>query len=208
MKNFEVIISLFVGILLIGLSYFKLVPFALTEVFGFITGGLCVWLVVKQNIWNWPVGIANNIFFIILFFQSRLFADMGLQFIYIILSVIGWYLWLKGGKDRTELTVTRAPVKLMFGLMFLLVVSTGILTYILIQVNDSAPFLDALTTMLSLAAQFLLTKKYIQNWYFWIIADVIYIYLYFAKGLGLTAVLYAVFLSMCLIGLNRWRKSL
>ncbi len=208
MKKIEVIISLFVSILLIGLSYFKLVPFALTEVFGFITGGLCVWLVVKQNIWNWPVGIANNIFFIILFFQSRLFADMGLQFIYIILSVIGWHFWLKGGKDRTELTVTRAPVKLMFGLMFLLVVSTGILTYILIQVNDSAPFLDALTTMLSLAAQFLLTKKYIQNWYFWIIADVIYIYLYFAKGLGLTAVLYAVFLSMCLIGLNRWRKSL
>lgn len=96
----------------------------------------------------------------------------------------------------------------MVWLLIISAIATAILTQVLIIVNDSAPFLDAVTTVLSLAAQFLLTKKYIQNWYFWITADVIYVYLYFSRGLSLTAILYGIFLTMCIVGLIKWQKSL
>lgn len=208
MKKIEIIASILISVLLIGLSYFQLAPFALTEVFGFVTGGLCVWLVVKQNIWNWPVGILNNIFFIILFLQARLFADTALQVVYVALGILGWYWWLKGGENKTKLIVSGAPKKTMVWLLIISAIATAILTQVLIIVNDSAPFLDAVTTVLSLAAQFLLTKKYIQNWYFWITADVIYVYLYFSRGLSLTAILYGIFLTMCIVGLIKWQKSL
>jgi nicotinamide mononucleotide transporter len=82
------------------------------------------------------------------------------------------------------------------------------MTYLLRTVNGSAPVLDALTTALSLVAQYLLNCKLIENWYLWMIADVIYIYLYVSRGLTLTAALYFVFLCMCVAGLLSWRRSL
>ena len=86
--------------------------------------------------------------------------------------------------------------------------ATAGLTVFLRYVNDSAPFLDALTTALSLGAQYLLNRKAVENWLLWMTADVIYIYLYFARGLQLTAVLYLVFLGLCVAGLRSWLKSL
>lgn len=133
---------------------------------------------------------------------------MALQVLYIGLGLFGWYWWLFGGADRSSLHVSRAPASLLVALTLLIAVSTLGMTFFLRSIGDSAPFLDALTTMLSLAAQFLLTRKVIENWYVWIIADVIYIGLYLDRGLYLTAVLYVVFLCMCLAGLWRWRGVL
>src|ERR1041384_4761155 len=67
------------------------------ELAGSLTGALCVWLLIKQNIWNWPVGIANNIFYIVIFYKSGLFADMGVQFVYIAVAIYGWWNWLPCG---------------------------------------------------------------------------------------------------------------
>jgi nicotinamide mononucleotide transporter len=183
-------------------------PLNLTEVFGFVTGGVCVWLTVRQQIWSWPVGLANNVFFIALFFNARLFADMTLQFIYIVLGVLGWYWWLRGGERRSRLRVSRATPATLAVLAALVAATTWGLTLFLRSVGDAAPFLDALTTTLSLAAQYLLTRKLIENWYIWITADIIYIWLYANRGLPLTAVLYALFLGLCLLGLREWRRSL
>ena len=199
------------GLFSLGLvlgSWYSFLPMSLTEVFGFLSGALCVWLVVKQNIWNWPIGIINNIFFIVLFFEAGLFADMGLQVVYIVLAILGWYWWLYGGDKNKKLEVSHVSLRTVLVLSLIGIVSTyGMMVY-LESINDSAPFLDALTTVMSLIAQFMLTKKYLENWYVWISADVIYIYLYFAKDLHLTAVLYFIFLLMCIAGLREWKRSL
>jgi len=79
-------------------SWLQVIPFSITEDLGFITGALTVWLTVVENIWNFPIGIANDIFFCVLFWQASLFADMGLQVLYILLGFQGWYLWLRGGQ--------------------------------------------------------------------------------------------------------------
>ena len=180
----------------------------LVEVLGFITGALTVWLTVKQNIWTWPIGIASNVFFIVVFWRAALYADMALQFVYIAVSAFGWYWWLKGGAGHSRLKVGRVGVRDAAILAVLGVAATyGMMRY-LESVGGSAPFLDALTTALSLVAQYLLSRKLIENWYVWIVADILYVGLYVSRDLHLTAVLYAIFLAMCVRGLVEWRRSM
>lgn len=208
MKKLAYSLSVLISIALITTSYFQLITLSMTEVLGFITGALCVWLVVKENIWNWPIGIVNNIFFVVLFFEASLFADMGLQVVYIVLGFLGWYWWLRGGKNKTTLKVGRIGWLESSTLVVVALIATGVMTRYLESINDSAPFLDALTTVMSLVAQYMLTKKLIENWGVWISVDVIYIGLYIYKDLYLTAALYLIFLLMCIKGWYEWRKSL
>lgn len=191
-----------------GWAPFGLAPFTMTEALGFVTGALCVYLVVKENVWNFPVGIANSAFFLALFAGARLYGDAGLQVVYIALGFQGWYLWLRGGANRTPLKVERASRRMLAGVAAFVVAGTAALTLFFRHIDDSAPFLDAFTTVLSLGAQYLLNRKAIENWWLWITADVLYIYLYFTRGLHLTAVLYFVFLCLCVAGLRRWRGTL
>jgi nicotinamide mononucleotide transporter len=179
-------------------------PLPWTEVLGFITGGVCVWLVVREQVWNWPVGLANNIFFFVLFMRSRLYADSGLQLIYFCLGTWGWSHWLFGGVHRTELRITRATRAEWLVLALTVPSGAYVLRAALLAINGAAPLLDALTTALSLAAQYLLCQKRLENWLFWIAADLIYIPLYLSRDLTLTATLYTVFLTMCCIGLRGW----
>jgi nicotinamide mononucleotide transporter len=208
MKRFDVWIGILLSATLIIASWQQWLPVPLTEALGFVTGAACVYLVVQQSIWNFPLGIANNIFFLVLFGQARLFGDAGLQIVYIVLGVHGWHQWLHGGEHRTALKVSRASLRLWVVLLGLLPVATWSLVILLRQVNGSAPVPDAFTTVLSLGAQYLLNRKLIENWWLWIVADVIYIYLYITRGLHLTAVLYFVFLCLCIAGLVRWRQTL
>jgi nicotinamide mononucleotide transporter len=192
----------------VGWAPFGWKPPGVTEALGFVTGALCVYLVVKENVWNFPVGIANSAFFLVLFAGARLYGDAALQIIYIALGFQGWYLWLRGGEHRTPLKVGRASRRLLAGVAAFVAAGTVGLTFFFRYVNDSAPFLDALTTALSLGAQYLLNRKAVENWWLWMTADAIYIYLYFDKELQLTAVLYFVFLCLCVAGLRGWLRTM
>ena len=179
-----------------------------TEVAGFVTGALCVWLVVRRNIWNFAVGIANNIFFIVLFVGAGLYADAGLQVVYIGLGILGWYWWLRGGVDRTALVVRPTPPWAWGAAFAGVAAGTWFLHWLLTtHTNSTVAGWDALTTTLSLAAQLMLSRKWIGNWVVWIVADVVYIVLYAAKDLWLTSVLYAIFLGLCVVGLRQWRAA-
>ncbi|MCK0112485.1 nicotinamide riboside transporter PnuC [Ornithinimicrobium sp. F0845] len=179
-----------------------------TEIAGFVTGGLCVWLVVRQNVWTFPIGIANNIFFIVLFTQVGLYAEAGLQVVYIGLGLLGWWWWLHGGPDRTRLVVRDTPSWAWPAAIIAIGLGTWALHWLLTTHTDSTVAgWDAVTTTMSLVAQLMLSRKWIGNWVVWIVADVIYIGLYASKGLWLTSVLYAVFLTLCVVGLRQWREA-
>jgi nicotinamide mononucleotide transporter len=201
------LLSIVGTVFLLLLSYLKILPMSMIEVLGFSTGAVCVWLATREDVMSWPIGIANGIFFVILFFQARLYGDMGINILYIVLGILGWYWWLKGGKNKSELKVASTPVITKATLVVVGIIGTyGMMKY-LGSIGDVSPFLDGLTTVLSLIAQYMLTRKYIENWYVWIMADVFYIYLYFIKNLYLTGILYVLFIIMCIIGLKRWRQS-
>ncbi|MCG7596830.1 nicotinamide riboside transporter PnuC [Mycobacterium sp. PSTR-4-N] len=176
------------------------------EFLGFVTGGWCVALVVRRNILNFPIGIANNVFFLVLFASASLWAASGLQVLYLALGFAGWWQWLHGRADDGELVVHRIGLLEWTLCATFLVVGTGALVLILTAADDSAPFLDAVTTCLALVAQWLLNTRRIENWYFWIVADCIYIPLYLSKGLVLTAMIYVVFLALCVAGLRSWTR--
>ncbi|TWT48950.1 Nicotinamide riboside transporter PnuC [Botrimarina hoheduenensis] len=173
----------------------------------FITGALCVWLTVKQNIWNFPIGLINVSTFCVVFYQSQLYADAGLQVVYFGLGLIGWYLWLHGGANRTALKVSRATAWELSLICVFIAASTLGLWKALAQVGGSASFWDALTTSISLASQWLLNRKRLESWIGWIIVDIIYVPLYIYKDLYLTAILYGLFLLMAVMGLRAWRAT-
>ncbi|WP_055588060.1 nicotinamide riboside transporter PnuC [Streptacidiphilus griseoplanus] len=178
------------------------------ELLGFATGAACVWLTVRARTANFPVGIANNVFFLVLFWSARLYADALLQVVYLLLAAAGWWTWLHGGERRTRRPMGSATPPVLALVLLLTVPATWVLTVVLTRAHDVAPFWDALTTALSLAAQWLLNVKALQNWYLWIAADLVYIPLYTAKSLYLTAAVYVVFLALCLVGLRSWQQQL
>ncbi|MEQ1822573.1 MAG: nicotinamide riboside transporter PnuC [Fimbriimonadaceae bacterium] len=176
------------------------------EAFGFITGVACVYLAAREHIANWPIGLLNSGAYVFIFFRDKLFADAGLQVVYVVLGVLGWYWWLKGGQDRTEAKIAATPLSQWLPIGLIAIVSTILMTKYLASIGDAAPFLDALTTVTSLVAQYLLTRKYIENWIVWILVDVIYVPLYLWKGLYLTGVLYAIFTIIAYLGLMEWNR--
>ena len=196
------------ALLLVAASWRGWLPYSLTETLGFVTGAACVYLVIRRSVWNFPVGIANNVFFIVLFAEARLYGDAGLQLVYVALGFQGWYLWLRGGRAGAPLRVARAPRRTLLLAAAFVFAGTLALVFALRLARGAAPVLDALTTALSLAAQYLLNRKFVENWYAWIIADVLYVYLYATRALHLTAALYAVFLCLCVAGLISWRREL
>ncbi|HEY7419019.1 MAG TPA: nicotinamide riboside transporter PnuC, partial [Ktedonobacteraceae bacterium] len=119
----------------------------------------------------------------------------------------GWYLWLRGGKGKTALRVSSISLKEFLILVLITAIATLDITFYLQTIQDSAPFWDALTTVLSLVAQYMLNKKFLENWYSWILADLIYIPLYIYERLYLTSAVYVIFLVLCLLGIRTWLQS-
>jgi nicotinamide mononucleotide transporter len=178
------------------------------ELLGFVTGGACVVLTVRAHVTNFPVGILNSAFFLVLFLSSRFYADAGLQVVYIVLGFLGWWQWLRGGPKGGTLPFARAGLPTVLGCLGFVVLGTWGLTVLLTSAHDAAPFWDALTTAISLAAQYLLNAKKFESWYFWIAADLIYVPFYFWKRLDLTAVVYVLFVVLCVLGLRAWSAQM
>ncbi|MEU2119061.1 nicotinamide riboside transporter PnuC [Streptomyces sp. NPDC016459] len=185
-------------------------PVSWTEVLGFGSGALCVWLVARQHLANWPIGIANNLFFVLLFTQAGLYADAGLQIVFITLAVYGWWTWTHGGGPGSDALPVRRTTRT--GRAWLLtagVVGTLALTLLLDRATDSTvPFWDAVTTALSLMATYGQCRKRLESWWLWIAADVVYVPLYAHKELYLTSLLYLGFMTLCVLGLRGWTRDL
>jgi nicotinamide mononucleotide transporter len=181
-------------------------PFEIVAVaFGIVS----VFLSVRQNIWSWPTALVNVALYFVLFYRVGLYSDMGLQVVYFVLSLYGWYEWLYGGAGRSVLTVSRIQRRtgVALGAIGLVVwLALGILTSRLKGV--ALPFVDAATTTTSLLAQWMMTRKILENWAVWIAVDVVYVGMFVFKHLFLTAGLYGVFLALAVMGHRQWKDSL
>ncbi len=181
----------------------------LLEILGALTGALGVWLTARENVWCWPVSLANVAIYAAVFREAKLYADMGLQVVYFALCLYGWWAWLNGGVAHGRLVVSRAPRAVLAASLVAGAVFAAAVGIFLRSKTDAAlPLWDAGTTGFSLVAQFLQTRKWIENWPIWIAVDTVYIGIYVVKRLYLTAGLYALFLVLAGIGLAAWRRSL
>jgi nicotinamide mononucleotide transporter len=178
------------------------------EIVAAVFGVVSVYLSTRENIWSWPTAIVNVGLYIVFFYQTRFYADMGLQVIYLLLSVYGWYHWLYGGEHHTTLRVSRASARLLALLAIIDVAAWIPLATVLDRHTDAVyPYLDSLLSTTSLVAQWMMTRKIVENWVVWILVDIVYVPMWLSRGYYPTAALYAVFLVLAVIGLRDWTRS-
>lgn len=181
------------------------------EILGAILGIIYISLSIRQNILTWPTGLLTSLLYIVVFYQSKFYADMGLQVYYVAISIYGWYYWLKGGKNNhtNEIPVKKTNNKLWR----YLAVSTGLIyiliLFILKRFTDSdVPYFDSLTTALSILATWMLAQKYIEHWLIWIFVDLVSVGLYIYKDLWPTVILFTIYTIMAVLGYIEWKKSI
>ena len=182
----------------------------LVEPLAVLTGIAAVALTVRQHIATWPIGIVSVALFLVLFLDAGLYADSALQVLYVGLGFYGWWHWLHGGPRGDDLPVTRASPRLRIGLALGAVVAIIVFGAFLDAATDSTvPYPDAATTVLSVTAQWLLTRKHIESWPVWIFGvNVPFIVIYLYKGLAMTAALQIVFIALSVAGWAAWRQSM
>lgn len=179
------------------------------EIVGVLFGVVAVWLTTRENAWCWPTGLVNVGLFIVVFYQARLYADMGLQVVYVFVCLYGWYQWLHGGPGHGTLPVTSTPRPARLALAAAGLAGSVLLGLTLHRHTDaSLPFWDSSLASFSLVAQWMQARKWIENWAVWIVVDVAYVGMYLYKSLYLTAGLYVVFVGLAVLGLAEWRRSL
>lgn len=178
------------------------------EVIGVITGVLCVYLAAKNIIWNWPFAIISVSVYIVIFFEAKLYADMGLQFYFLAMNIYGWYFWSRKSNSTEKVPVVKIIRKEIILSVIGIILFTAILGFLLKNGTDAAfPFIDSFCTACSLIAQVLLARKVLENWLIWIFVDVIYVLVYAAKNLHLTAGMYVLYFVIAALGYRDWRRD-
>lgn len=168
-----------------------------------------VYLSAREHIVSWPTAMVNVAIFFVLFWKAKLYADAVLQLVYFGLSVYGWYEWLFGGAQHSRLQVSRTSRTLWMALIPLfLVVGVGLGAMLDHFTDSPVPYFDAMLTSASLVAQWMMTRKLLENWIIWIVADLVYVPLFIQRGLPFTALQYGVFLFLAAMGWYRWHVSL
>jgi nicotinamide mononucleotide transporter len=179
------------------------------ENLGILSTLICVYLNTRQNIWGWPWAILASIIYGLVYYQAKLYSDMELQIVFIVISGYGWSKWLYGGQQKNDLPVTYTPKKYYLVLLIIILLFALASGYLHGKYTDAAlPYFDSTLTAISLVAQWQMARKYIENWILWITANLGYIVMYFSKNLMGTSVLYVLLLGLAIYGYWGWRKTL
>ncbi len=185
------------------------VPVTWAEVLGDVTGAACVVLVARQHVWNWPLGLLNNVFWALLFWRAKLYSDSSLQGMFFALGCYGWWRWQRKSSTGTAIPVRRTRAiewTVLAGLVVL--VTAGLAAWLAHATDSPAPIADASVLALSLAATWGQAEKLVESWWIWITVDVISVPLYASRSLVPTAGLYVIFGILCVVGLRSWTHTL
>lgn len=182
------------------------------EVLGLVSGLLCVWLLIRQNVWTFPIGLLYALVSLVIFLDARLYADFTEHVYYVVMNAYGWFYWLRGGGRQAgdeALPVTHIGGAIGVSLIALTVIATaGIGAYLDNFTDADLPYWDTSTTVMSFIAMWMTARKYIENWYVWFVVDVVKTIIYVVKGIELYAVLYGVYLGMAIAGWWAWQRSM
>ncbi len=176
---------------------------------GFITGVAGVWLTIRRHIACFPVGLINVIISLVLFYRQQLYADALQQLVYCVLLSYGWIQWRSGKKENEKISVGTLKLNESIWLLCAVLGFTWLLYFLLTNFTDASfPLADSFATALAFAAQYLVARKKIENWWLWMIVNVAYIVIYHLKGLDLYLILFSIYLALSVKGLYDWKKEL
>ena len=183
------------------------------ELLGAILGFAYIFFSIRQNILTWPVGLLTSVLYIWVFFDSKLYADMGLQMYYVVISIYGWYEWVKvkspSSESKEVLKISRLSMNTGIVLVVASVLIFIVIWYVLKNYTDSTvPFADSLATSLSIVATWMLARKILEHWLLWIFVDAFSIGLFWYKDLYPTVILFVIYTFMAAVGFIEWKKEL
>ena len=182
------------------------------EIVAVVFGVLSVWYAHKENIWVFPFGIINVLIYIYICITARLYANAGINVVYFLTNVYGWYNWSRSNSEQGTLQISRNSSKQNIIWFLSAIVMYGVIVWILRAshqndteyLNSILPWIDGMNTSFFLCATVLMTMKKIENWWFWIAGNVISIPVYFSQGLYFTSLQYTIFLVIAIMGLKEW----
>jgi len=182
------------------------------EIIGACFSLLYLWLEIKQRKAMWIVGIISSLFYVYIFYIGKIYADMGMNVYYILASIYGLVLWQRNEKksnNKQSVTVSSTTLKTALRLSIVTIFFFAILAFILVRFTDSpVPYIDALTTALSITAMWMLAHKLIEQWHVWFVVNIISMTLYFYRGLYPTSILFLIYSIASIIGYYQWEKEL
>lgn len=182
--------------------------YTVLEAIAVILAVLYLLLAIKQNIWCWLCAGISTVIFAYLFFDARLYMEALLNLFYFAMAVYGWHTWSSGRRNGLQLPVVVWSQKLHLLAISIIIAISLVSGYLLESKTDAAfPYLDSLTTWGAVWATFLVTRKVLENWWYWLLIDATMIYVFWAKDLELTAVLYVLYLTLIPVGLLSWTRS-
>jgi nicotinamide mononucleotide transporter len=174
------------------------------SVIAFVFGVLGVWLTIRQTIWCWPVALVAVVASIAEFYNERLFGDMCLQIFYFFAGIYGWVYWNQN-KDH-PFHVRRMDLKAFPTLIIVTALQAVLYYYLLLYFRGDKPFLDAILTACSLTVTYMMTKKWVENWFAWVLIDLVYVLLYVIKDMWLFSLLNLFMAGVAFYGWLKWRK--
>ena len=170
-------------------------------------GILSVWFARKNNILVFPTGIISVLIYAYITYENKIYAETGINIYYFVMSIYGWVLWSSNNKNiKKEISYSTKIEAFLSIIVFFLFF---ILLFYLLKLTDSdVVMIDSFTTSLSLTAMLLLARRKVENWLYWIIADIIYVPLFIYKGLYITSIQYLVFLYLAIMGYKEWKRKI
>ncbi len=185
-------------------------PTTWLEIVAFILALAMVGFNIRELHWGWPLAIISSLLYFALFWQSKLYGDASLQIFFALIALWGWWQWLRGGRGGgAGLHVARLTRSGLFWTISVSALLWPVTGYFLKRYTDTdVPWWDAFPTALSVVGQFLLGRKYIENWLMWIVVNVVSVALFAYKGLWLTVILYTLFIALSVVGWRAWQRRL
>ena len=172
-----------------------------------LLGLLYILFEYRASVWLWFVGFLMQALGIVLYYQKGLYADCGMEFYYLSMTVYGYWKWVHGSAEKKELPITRFPRKLIIPWLVLILAVGGIIYWLLITfTNSNVPAADSFTTALSIVGIWALAHKYLEQWFIWIAVDVVTCVLYFYKDIPFKAGLYALYVIIAIFGYKKWKR--
>lgn len=180
------------------------------EIIGAIIGLIYLYLEFKASKWLWPVGVVMPIVYVWIFFQSKFYADMGVNIYYFFASIYGWINWSRYKNNTQEqLPISHVPKKYFTLLTIIGLLLFLFIAFILIRFTDSpVPLGDSFTTALSILGMWLLAQKYVEQWWFWFAVNIVSCGLYIWKGLYPTSILFGIYSVISIFGYYKWKKMM
>jgi len=177
------------------------------ELAGFITTAVGIWLTTKRLLISWPIILAADVFYLVVFYRARLLSDALLQIFFIAFTLYGWWNWWRGVREEGEVRVVPLALPSMLIAVAAGIAGSFVVGEITKRLNAALPYLDAALMSFSLVGSWWQARKHIAAWWLWIVVDLLYIYEYLSKDLWLTAVLYAVLVFLAVLGLRDWSRA-